>query len=371
MAKRYGVLNNWQGSCLSSETTVHQISPYIGKMKSLMAKSLIRAFSKRGDVILDPFVGSGTIALEALIAGRNIIGVDINPYAIALTKAKIFVPGSLSEAVKKAEFSIKLAEKRKVRISLKEVPLWVRQFYNRKTLKEIVALVSILKKRKDHFTLACLLGILHHQRPGFLSYPSSHLVPYLRTRKFPREQFSKMYEYRAVAPRLIAKIQRVYKRPVSIDCGLMRKCIELEFPKVKLEKNYVDAIITSPPYMNALSYGRDNRLRLWFLGCNRYQEYDEKTNSKDKFAKLIKDSFSLFYDCLKDRGVCVLVIGQIRGSKSSFNIGKFIVDLVQREVKGFKFVRIIEDSIPNIRRARRDCRGTKKEWVVVFEKTSI
>jgi hypothetical protein len=31
--------------------------------------------------------------------------------------------------------------------------------------------------------LASMLGILHHQRPGFLSFPSSHLIPYNVRRK--------------------------------------------------------------------------------------------------------------------------------------------------------------------------------------------
>jgi hypothetical protein len=51
------------------------------------------------------------------------------------------------------------------------------------------------------------LGILHHVRPGFLSYPSSHLVPYLRKMKYPPEQFADMYAYRDVRSRLIAKVK--------------------------------------------------------------------------------------------------------------------------------------------------------------------
>jgi DNA modification methylase len=39
---------------------------------------LIRMYTKKGDLILDPFIGSGTTAIAAIIAQRNYIGYDIN-----------------------------------------------------------------------------------------------------------------------------------------------------------------------------------------------------------------------------------------------------------------------------------------------------
>ncbi|MBU4373636.1 MAG: site-specific DNA-methyltransferase [Euryarchaeota archaeon] len=68
------------------ESTLHQLSPYIGKIKSVFAGKLITTYTEIGDTILDPFAGSGTVALESLIAGRHVIVNDINPYAITLIK---------------------------------------------------------------------------------------------------------------------------------------------------------------------------------------------------------------------------------------------------------------------------------------------
>jgi hypothetical protein len=45
-------------------------------------------FTTVDDVVLDPFVGGGTTAVEALATGRRFVGFDLNPLAILLTRAK-------------------------------------------------------------------------------------------------------------------------------------------------------------------------------------------------------------------------------------------------------------------------------------------
>ena len=92
----------WTPSCLKSESTLHQIAPYIGKMKSTMARTLIETYTKKGDVVLEPFVGSGTVALEALIAGRSVIASDVNPYGLLLTKAKLPTKSTVGDLKKMA-----------------------------------------------------------------------------------------------------------------------------------------------------------------------------------------------------------------------------------------------------------------------------
>lgn len=49
----------------------------------------IRLFTQVGDVVLDPFVGSGTTALAAIELGRHFIGIDINQEYIHLARERI------------------------------------------------------------------------------------------------------------------------------------------------------------------------------------------------------------------------------------------------------------------------------------------
>ncbi len=50
---------------------------------------LIQLYSFKGDVILDPFVGSGTACLSTLKDGRNYVAYDINPQYIKLAENRI------------------------------------------------------------------------------------------------------------------------------------------------------------------------------------------------------------------------------------------------------------------------------------------
>jgi len=69
--------------------SVHAIGEYPSKIRPIVFHHIVKRFSNKGDIILDPFCGCGTMAVEAKIQGRNSINFDINPNAIELTKTKL------------------------------------------------------------------------------------------------------------------------------------------------------------------------------------------------------------------------------------------------------------------------------------------
>ena len=148
---------NWVGSALKAESTLHQLSPYIGKLKSSIAGSLISQFTETDDLIYDPFSGSGTVALEAWAAGRNIVANDLSPYAALLTRAKLFPYSSLEAALEDVVSLSDEAEREREGIDLRSVPVWVRKFFHRETLREALAWTHVLRRRHRWFLLASLL----------------------------------------------------------------------------------------------------------------------------------------------------------------------------------------------------------------------
>jgi DNA modification methylase len=63
---------------------------YRGNWAPQIPRALIRMYTKKGDTVLDPMVGSGTTCIEAKLLGRNCIGVDINYSAVMLALHRLY-----------------------------------------------------------------------------------------------------------------------------------------------------------------------------------------------------------------------------------------------------------------------------------------
>ena len=366
----HDIVGRWQGSVVHSECTLHQIAPYIGKMKSSMAAALVSEFSRKGDVICDPFCGAGTVALEAWSLGRQVTACDLSPYAVLLTRAKLSPPSSVNAALAEVDTAAKHVASRLGRVDLRRVPRWVREFFHNETLREVLAWTSVLQEHNSEFLLACLMGILHHQRPGFLSYPSSHTVPYLRQVKFPPKEFPELYQYRPVRERLERKVARAMKRLPPLPRETYRICLSMSADQLAPNRQ-VNAIITSPPYMRQLDYGRDNRLRLWFLGCKDWSTLDETISpSETRFLKLMTSCLSHWRSLLLPGGVCVLVLGDSRSRLYGMPLPDVVAHIARENVGGYTVQSRYTESIPYDRRVRRGYCGSLAETVLVLRKES-
>jgi hypothetical protein len=216
--------------------------------------------------------------------------------------------------------------------------------------------------------LACLLGILHHQRPGFLSYPSSHLVPYLRNKNYPREQFPEMYCYRELRSRVHAKIRRSFKRFANPRAGAA--VVQSPIEKLQLPKRF-DCLITSPPYMNALDYGRDNRLRLWFIDPSLAQRVDNGvTKSLDRFEYAITNLGQKIERSLRPQGYCVFVVGEALTRNFSSHPSEILKTIMRDHAPSLVLLQVLVDDIPDVRRTRRSYRGVKTEHVLIFQRSA-
>lgn len=358
-----------QEATTADDCTFEQLAPYIGRIKTAIARFLVKKYTRAGDLVLDPFAGSGVIPFEASLLGRRTIAADISPYGYTLMRAKFSAPTQLDAALIAFRSTWERSLSRRPKQDLRSVPQWVRRFFHPETLRSALALRDELVGRRDTFLLACLLGILHHQRPGFLSYPSSHLVPYLRDKLFPPSKMPELYEERDVESRMIAKIKRTYRRPPA---ALAETSLHLQDSRRLALSETVDAIITSPPYMNELDYVRDNRLRLWFLTRSLPNHSDiRKRNREVAFKDLLVDTFEHIVPRLSPGGHLILVVGDSRRGKRRTDGASLALDAFSTPLlKTLKLVASYRDSIPDIRRTRRDLAGTKKETVLVFRQTS-
>ena len=69
---------------------VHGFHAYPARAHPVTVRRLIESLAPEGGVVLDPFCGSGTVLVEAMLAGRNTVGTDLNPLAVMLSRAKTY-----------------------------------------------------------------------------------------------------------------------------------------------------------------------------------------------------------------------------------------------------------------------------------------
>lgn len=344
------------------------LSPYVGKMRPELAKYLVKNYAKEDGYIYDPFLGSGTVLFEGWCQRYNVVGTDLNYYAYVLSMGKLYPYPDENTAQQVLQKYKSKVERKALQYNISDTPTWVKDFFHEETLKEIYSWVYYLKKNKEWFILSCLLGILHHQRPGFLSYPSSHGAPYLRSSMFPKEDFPKMYEYKNVYEKLSSKIHRSYKNVQVFDFTINREVFNKDSTKIKLHQQHIPTIITSPPYMKSLTYARDNRLRLWFLGVGDWISLDKKISpNKMVFTEMMTKCFNSWGRIQNQGDKCVIVIGDIDISYKSVKMPLSDM-LVNISRKNYNCIEAYQDPIPESKKVVKGNNSIKREIIVVLER---
>ena len=88
-------VSNWIGRDMVYPTNVLHMATETGNKNhsavfpSYLPEWFIKLFTKPGDVVLDPFVGSGTTTFSALQLGRHFIGIDVNAEYVQLSSQRI------------------------------------------------------------------------------------------------------------------------------------------------------------------------------------------------------------------------------------------------------------------------------------------
>ncbi|MCS6922954.1 MAG: site-specific DNA-methyltransferase, partial [Fimbriimonadales bacterium] len=88
---------------LGREATVpfpHNLYDYPTKILPQVMGEFVERLSSVGEVVLDPFAGGGTVAVECALRRRRSINIDINPSALEIARKKLNAlrTGSLFDA---------------------------------------------------------------------------------------------------------------------------------------------------------------------------------------------------------------------------------------------------------------------------------
>src|SRR5260221_14544773 len=82
-------MQNWSRSFWTNVKGASTRDGHPAPYPAELAERLIRMFSFAGDIVLDPFLGTGSTTIAAIRAGRNSVGNEIEPKYLELARARI------------------------------------------------------------------------------------------------------------------------------------------------------------------------------------------------------------------------------------------------------------------------------------------
>lgn len=409
---------NWDFSDYSSQRfplDMNSIPWYPATFPPPIPKFLIALLTKPGDIVFDPFGGSGTAVIEAIKQNRPFLYNDLNLFAVDMLKNMI---GIIRESALSPQLLYSIKEQDSKLLSSKierlcnadiyegkdidtvrkkyspemiarikalglseEVILW----YHIDTLNEQLKLLELIQQAQEErifytrkYAFTAILKEVCSQR-GHFTYITDNCRPKLL------RYYSAISAYLTMLDRLCLSVGDFLKQFIVINgkadltelisksfihCGDSRK---LNW----IADESVDFIITSPPYLCAQDYVRTMRLIHLFFpneGFNQLpsQEIGTRASRKRKGKEIV----SKFYDDMeaffgevervlkKDKFFC-FIIGQ--GKAKAIEEYDTISDLKAMIARNFHFQQIYETSRSISYRWNR-LGGVTHEKILIFQK---
>jgi hypothetical protein len=258
---------------------LHDWYPYLEGYSPKFVEQVIQEFAPRASRILDPFAGMGTTPLTTARLGGEGYYCEINPLLQFLVETKTFAlrlgePSRRKAADSLRELSDDLGER------LRGVPpdeelgisydrtFGPSRFFDGRTFEQVLAVRTFVDRftcenalASRFVTLAALASLLPASnliRRGDIRYKTAeetrrHQVGYLTA---ITERLKTMSADLAVLPST-----SMSALPIMV-CEDARKLD-------RIDPLDVEAVVTSPPYLNGTNYFRNTKLELWFLRCLR------------------------------------------------------------------------------------------------------
>ncbi|MDR1023733.1 MAG: type I restriction enzyme HsdR N-terminal domain-containing protein [Prevotellaceae bacterium] len=246
-----------------------------------VVQEYVKNFSKPGDLVLDPFGGSGITVVEALMAGRKAIHIDLNPLSVFIAKSliapvcKVDLVNALDNI--KAEYQKKEPKTdEEIIIALKKkynhpqnltLPKnadvdTVEELFSDKQIAQLALLKHLIKKIKNinvrdslllaFYNTVSVINKTFHETP---KGGGNHFGYYYRYRIAPNPAYKNTIEvFESKVKRVIdGKLEMSYFiNEETISNAQIRKgtATDLSF----LPRESIDYIYTDPPYGKKIPY---------------------------------------------------------------------------------------------------------------------
>ena len=379
---------SWSFADLTTKHTrylTHGYHSYPAKFIPQLAARLIGELSNPGDLIVDPFMGSGTTLVEAKLLGRPSVGVDINPVAhlISLAKTTVAPPELLAEAVhqigprldtrRDSQASRRVARGGELAPDHERIDYWFPPG-SKRALGRILVLIEDTEDQRARRLLRCAFSNSLKTSSIWLQRSTKPTRDFQKQIPDPFETF--LRHARQMAKRN-AEFYQLLEERGHLDVPAAPLCEDAR--NLPIDDGQASLVVTSPPYVTSYEYADLHQLTaLWFrylvdlptfrkqfIGTAYHEDRETQIDSdvgeeivaklQEQHAKKAREVATYFTDMrqvfmalkrkLRRRGHACIVVG---------NTNLLGVDILNAEVfaeqmmrMGFDFERLIDREIPS------------------------
>jgi len=254
----------------------------------------------RSATVLDPFAGVGTTLVEGLKRGHNVVGFEINPYAALACEVKLSALRCKVKPLREAISRLADLCNRSLDDEIcpkSEAPSRFKSrtaFFSPKVECEVLLLQDFISAQRNSFVRKVLNVALGAVMVGFSNYSYE---PSLSTRSAAGKEPIKRADVFGIIRDKLSEIERDIKyfrqhmkRFACRPDARIHKCSYLEDTKL-LSPLSIDAVVTSPPYLNNYHYIRNTRPQLYWLGL---------VDGNGDLKKLEKENFGRFWQTVRN-----------------------------------------------------------------------
>lgn len=305
-----------------------------------VAAYFISKFSRKGEVVLDPFAGSGVTPLEAALVGRVAYAFDDRPLSHELIKAKL-IPADLTEVTLKLQG----ANLRRP-VDLGSFNRTFSAFYDVDTYRELVNLREYIAKSYDRtarFIQLLTLSLLHGNNAGYLSVYS---LPHLSLTPAEQQQVNfkrgQIPDYRPLVPRILRKAAGVFRDGIPSvlynNSSQHRFGIKDSRDLSEVRSSSVNLVVTAPPVPGSNRLMNDQLwLRNWFARLENalVSDFELSFQSNEAWELAMNESLTELARVVIPGGRAVLCFYISPNDNMDISYEELIQNLVQEDLCRF------------------------------------
>lgn len=318
------------------QSTVHSLHRFPGNFIPQIPSYLIQLLSEKGDVVLDPFCGSGTTGVEALLLDRLALQRDVNRASILVAEGKLSavtgtnVRDDLRKIIRELLLYASLTGRDIQNSDAKRDPE-LRYWLNEDTLGQLNSIWALIERIRNVDTQ----NVLKMLFTDTLFACASTVQSKTSGGKIRRHHWGWIADnVRPQAPEWhnaikIFRDRLVHACDVTLRIAPITSPISPDIPAIKREDirslsvpdESVDLVVTSPPYLGMIDYALANRLTYLWFGWPLIEDRDSeigarcrrnRINAAEEYFESIRASCAQIYRVLRPGRFCAIVIGASR-----------------------------------------------------------